>query len=149
MSRKKIILLVILVAVAIVGFYAYSEFNRTNKDLGRTRPDYTLTAVQLINEFEKSDSASSQKYNGRVLELTGNVKTVETDEKGYMTVVLGHPGNPSSVRCSMDSSYQARAASLTEGSSVKIRGACTGFNKDEMGLGSDVILNRCAVITDK
>ena len=49
----------------------------------------------------------------------------------------------------MDSVHNADASFLKSGSSVVVKGNCTGFNKDEMGLGSDVILNRCAVITKK
>jgi hypothetical protein len=46
----------------------------------------------------------------------------------------------------MDSVHQQDAAKVSVGTSVTVRGACTGFNKDEMGLGSDVILNRCVIV---
>jgi hypothetical protein len=49
----------------------------------------------------------------------------------------------------MDSVHQQDAARLAVGSSAILRGACTGFKKNELmgeDLGSDVELNRCAVI---
>jgi uncharacterized protein (DUF1330 family) len=149
MSRKKIILLILLVAIAAVGWYAWKEYSRTNKDLQKVKPDYVLTAAEILNEYESNDTAATKKYNGKVIELSGNVKTLEKDEQGFYTVVLGEGNSLSSVRCSMDSSHKEDAARLSAGTSTTVRCACTGFNKDEMGLGSDLILNRCAIIGKK
>jgi hypothetical protein len=146
MSRKKIILLLILIAIAVAAWYGYREYSRTNKDLKNVRPDFIVNASDLIKEFESGDSAAAKKYNGQILEVTGFVKNIDKDDQGYYTLVLGDTSGLSSVRCSMDTSHQSDAASLIAGSSAIVRGACTGFNKDDMGLGSDVILNRCAII---
>jgi hypothetical protein len=146
MSKKKIILLTLLIAAAGGGWYVYKEYNRTNKDLRNTNPDFVTTATELIAEYERNDSLANKKYNGRVVELNAPVKKIEKDEKGFYTLVLGDSSSLSSVRCSMDTTHQQDAAVLIAGSSVVVRGSCTGFNKDEMGLGSDVILNRCAII---
>lgn len=82
--------------------------------------------------------------------MTGNVKAIEKDEKGYYTIVLGDSQSLSSVRCSMDTTHNQDAAHLTNGSSATVRGSCNGFNKDESGLlGSDVILNYCVIISTK
>lgn len=146
MSVKKIILAVLAIIIASGAYYAWKEFNRKNKDLSKAKPDFTITAVELISAFESNDSAASRKYNGKILEVNGRVKKIEKDDKGYYTVILGDTSGLSSVRCSMDTMHQLDAASVKEGASAMLRGACTGFNKDELGLGSDVILNRCAVI---
>jgi hypothetical protein len=42
-----------------------------------------------------------------------------------------------------------QAASLKTGSNVSIKGAITGFMKDDLGIGSDVVLNRCVVEVKK
>ena len=63
MSRKKIILLVFLLLLAFVGWYAYKEYNRTNKDLSKTRADINITATELIAEFAAADSLAGKKYN--------------------------------------------------------------------------------------
>jgi len=149
MTGKRKVLVVLLLAVITVGLYFYKEFNRTNKQLKNVRPDYELNATALIDAYEKGDSAAAVKYNGKVIEVTGSIKAIEKDAMGYYTVILGDTTQLSSVRCAIDTSNQADAANLDEGSSARIRGACTGFNKDEMGLGSDVILNRCAILPYK
>ena len=149
MSNSKIVIGVIAAALVAGGFYAWKEFNRTNKDLSKSKADFNLNAGDLVNEFEKNDSISSIKYTGKILEVRGNVKKTEKDDMGLYTIVLGDSSIISSVRCSMDTSQQDRASRLPVNSSVTIRGACTGYNKDELGLGSDVILNRCVLISDK
>jgi len=146
MKRKKIIWLIILLAALGGAWYGYKEYTRTNKDLQKVKAHFILPAVDLIKEYEINDSSATKKYNGKIVEVNGFVKKVDKDEQGYYTIVLGDTASLSSVRCSIDSAHHTDAASITEGSSATIRGACTGFNKDEMGLGSDVILNRSVII---
>ncbi|MBL7741497.1 MAG: hypothetical protein JNK14_19915 [Chitinophagaceae bacterium] len=149
MSRKKIIWLIIFLAAAGGTWYGYREYNRTQQDYKNVNPDHTLSAAALIQEYEKNDSVASKKYNGKSVEINGSIRSIEKDEKGFYTVVVGEAAGLSSVRCSMDTSHAADAAVLAAGTSVNIRGACAGFNKDEMGIGSDVIMNYCVIITKK
>lgn len=148
-KKKKIVWLLIILAAGAGVWYAVKLYNEKNPDFINIKADIKISAVDFIHEYEVNDSASDQKYLGKVIETDGNIKKIEKDEKGYYTVVLGDTGNLSSVRCSMDTTHNEDAAHLTAGSSATVRGACTGFNKDEMGLGSDVILNRCAIIVKK
>lgn len=146
MKRKKTIWLIILLVALGAAWYGYKEYTRTNKDLQKVDAHFTLSAVDLIKEYEANDSAATKKYNGKIVEVNGPVKAIDKDEQGYYTIVLGDTASLSSIRCSMDSTHREDAANIVKGSSATIRGACTGFNKDEMGLGSDVILNRSVII---
>ena len=149
MSRKKIIWTIVLLILAGGSWYGYKEYTRTYKDLIHVNADIKISVTDIIREFETNDSAANKKYPGKIVELSGNVKDIVKDESGFFTVVLGDTASLSSVRCSIDTSHQQDAARLIIGSSAIVRGACTGFNKDEMGLGSDVILNRCVIIEKK
>lgn len=148
-KNRKYIWPFLLIAIGLNIWQGLKEYNRKNQDLSNVKADIKISAVDIIHEYEANDSASNQKYLGKVVEINGNVKKIETDDKGFYTVVLGDTGNLSSVRCSMDSTHQKDAAKLAAGSSTTVRGNCTGFNKDEMGLGSDVIMNRCIIVTEK
>ena len=149
MSKKKITWLLILVAAVFGGWYVYTEYTRTNKDLAKVKADVKISAAGFIKEYETNDSAANKKYLGKIIETTGLLKEVKKDESGYYTIVLGSDSGLSAIRCSMDTNHQQDAALLKTGTSVTMRGACTGFNKDEMGLGSDIILNRCAIIKNE
>jgi acetyltransferase-like isoleucine patch superfamily enzyme len=149
MKNKKIVYRLIAIVIFLiigVGLYAYREYNRKNVDLADSKAAFTLTEMQLINDFSQDQEASNKKYLGKILELSGNIKKIDTDANGYHTVILGNAANMNSVRCSVDSAFNKEAHNLTVGSSVVIKGICTGYNADDLGLGSDVILNRSIAI---
>jgi len=145
-KNKRLISTLIILNVGLGAWLGISEYNRTNKDISNVKADIKITGTDLIHEYETNDSLANKKYLGKIIETSGNVKDIKKDETGYYTVVLGDTANMSSVRCSMDTVHQKDAAILTPGSSATVRGYCTGFNKDDLGLGSDVILNRCVII---
>jgi tRNA_anti-like len=147
--KRKIFLFFIAAVLGVAGWYGYKEYSRTNKHLDNVKADVKISAIELIKEYEKNDSIADTKYLGKVIETKGNVKAIEKDDNGYYTIVLADTGTLSSVRCLVDTVYRENAAQVVIGSSGIVRGACTGFNKDEMGLGSDVILNRCVIIQQK
>jgi hypothetical protein len=148
-KKRKFIWPLFALTIAVGIWKSIELYNKKNPDYSNVKADVKISAVNFIHEYEANDSSSNQKFLGKVVEVTGNIKEIKMDEKGSYTVILGDTNSMSSVRCSMDSVHQQDAAKLVSGSSTTVRGACTGFNKDEMGLGSDVILNRSVIIQRK
>lgn len=147
-KRKKwrIILAIIAVVLLGTGLYAYREFNRKVKDLSKTKADMEISTTELITAFESNESQANQAYLDKIISVSGVIRAIEKDDQGFYSIVMGEKGSLSSVRCNMDSRYVEDISDLVSGSQVSIKGACTGFNADEL-LGSDVILNR-SVLTD-
>jgi len=151
MKWKKVIgyiLLAVLLLSAVFAAYIYKEYNRTHEDTAAIRPDYSLTAVSLLKEFEMDEPASNKKYWDKVILVDGMVKDLAKDDRGRYSIILGDTASMSSVRCSMDSIHNNEVATVKKGNRLAMKGICTGFNADEM-LGSDVILVRCAVYSKK
>lgn len=147
MKKKKIIryvLLSLIIVIAAAALYIYKEYNRTHKDTARLKADYTVSAASFVQEFEKNEKGSNEKYWDKVVEVEGMVKDLSKDDKGFLSVVLGDTSSMSSVRCSVDSSHTSEANLLKKGDKVTVKGICTGFNADEL-LGSDVILVRSVI----
>ena len=144
MKRKKIILAFIATAIIGGAWYGYREYTRKVKDLSYVKPQLRMPAEELITAFEKDETQSNRLYLDKVIAVTGPVKIVEKSDKGHYSVILGDESSMSSVRCSMDSIHQNAVTKLLAGNVITMKGACTGFNADEL-LGSDVILNRCVV----
>ncbi|THU37195.1 hypothetical protein FAM09_19795 [Niastella caeni] len=144
MTKKRIIIGGIVVVILITAIYAWYEYNRTVQDLSDVRADYSVNATALINEFVSNEDSANKKYLNRILSVKGMIKSVEAGQGG--TIVLGDTSDMSGVRCVLDSSANTTAGSLQRGAVVTVKGAITGFNKDETGLlGSDVQLNRCVI----
>jgi hypothetical protein len=149
MSLKRVIIIVVVVAIAGAAYYGYKEYTRKNEDLSEAAATFSVKANELIREFESNDSVSTKKYLGKVIEVEGMTKKIEKDDEGFVTVVLGDSTNMSSVRCAMDSLHRNDASNLAISSSIKVKGYFTGYEKDETGiLGSDVKLNRCVIVKE-
>jgi len=141
--KRSTIIFIVLILAAVGLWYGIKEFNRKNADLANVTAKVTIDAPSLTAAFEKDSSAANKTYLGKIIAVTGTVKSIEKGDGA--TIVLGNAGSMSSVRCSMDTTHLAEVASVKEGQAVKIKGSCTGYNPDEMGLGADVILNRCVL----
>ena len=150
MSLKRVIIIVVVAAIAGGGYYGYKEFNRKNENLNGVMPAYTVKANDLISEFANNDSASINKYLGKVIGVEGLLKKVEKDDEGFVTIVLGDTTDMSSVRCAMDSLHFKEAYNLKPFSSISVKGFFTGYEKDDTGiLGDDIKLNRCVLMKNE
>jgi len=141
--RKKI--LTGLAAIAItMGLYGYQEYFRKNKNLSYVKPNFKIQANALIKEFEENEKKANEKFLDKIIAVSGSIRDVIKDDKGYYSIVLGGDENISTVRCRMSSIDQDEVGLLKKGNKIMIKGACTGFNADDL-LGSDIILNRCVI----
>lgn len=135
--------LVIVILGSAAAYYAVTEFNRKADSMETRKAAYRLTAITLLQEFSTNEIAATEKYNGKILMVEGLVKSIDQDEQGFYTVVLGDTSSLSSVRCSIDTLRADRVKDLQIHTTITVKGVCTGFNADEMGLGADVLMNRC------
>jgi hypothetical protein len=122
------IILFILVALALigggVGFYLY---NKPVESLARKKADVTVTADQLISEYEQDEKAADQKYLGKVVEVTGKITDV-TEEQGTQKVSLETANPLSAVICEMEGKMPVTDSK--SGDQVTIKGMCSGYLND-------------------
>ena len=142
-------MVLLLVIIVLAGaWYGYKLYTGKVPSLTEVKADASISATDLIAAFEKDSVSANKQYLGKILEVSGNVRSVE---KESATVSLGAADGNSSVRCSIDSAFVKDIEQLNPGSAITIKGNCTGFMPDEtgLGLGSDVVLNRCVFETKK
>ncbi len=134
----KIILGVVLfIALAGIGVGIHL-FRMTDKDLGKTKPDFIITAIDLQKAFEDNESAATAKYVNKILEIEGEVESVKTGENNALNVTIKSGSDLSSVICTFPSATDP--SKFRAGSRVTVRGECSGF------LMEDVLLNNCSLI---
>lgn len=145
--RKKIMpyLLIALVLLVASGLYVYYQYNRKNTETTSIKPDFIFAAPELVKAFQSDENAANTRYLGKVMEVSGTIKSLDKDQSGLYTVVIGDTESMSSVRCSMGTRSADDSLRFTIGAAITIKGFCTGFTADDMGLGADVILNRSVV----
>ena len=146
--KSKIIkysLVTVIIVISVLIYFAFSEYNRKHVDVTEETAAFTITSEDLITAFNADEKAANTKYLDKIISISGKIKSIDKDETGIYTIALGMLNTMSSVRCSLDSIHNQVASSAKIGENISIKGTCTGYNADEL-LGSDVILNRCAVI---
>ena len=132
---KKVVL-IILAAVFVAGGIGYYLYNKPVASLESKKADVTVTASQLIADYEADEAAANAKYHGKVVQVSGPISTV-TNEGGVQKVHLD-TGNPMSmVICELEDGATPPAA--TAGTEITVKGMCSGYL-------SDVILVQTTVV---
>lgn len=138
MKKLKYIILAGVLIAAIVGWYAYSEYNRKPTDLSTVKTETILNANVLFAAYTTAESATDSLYLGKIIAVKGKIIKIEKDNQGLNTVLLGTDVEGSFVSCQMDQSHNEEASVLNVGSEIVMKGECTGVL-------SDVVLTRCVV----
>lgn len=141
--KKKFFIGLAIIAIT-GGLYGYQEYTRKNESLNYVKANFKIQANALVKEFEENEKKASEKFLDKIIAVSGTIREVIKDDKGYYSIVLDGDENMSTVRCSMNSIDQDEMGLLKKGNIIMIKGACTGFNADNL-LGSDIILNRCVI----
>lgn len=136
MTRKNVfyILLGATLAVAAIGYYYY---NKPTESVSNLNSDYITTAKDLYQEFDTNEEEATKKYQNKVLEVSGVVDSISTNEQGSKIVILNSAGGMGAVCFELDTSILSMK-SCEKGQLVTIKGICSGKLLD-------VILNRSVI----
>jgi tRNA_anti-like len=133
--KKQTRLLIILFA-AVIGstvLLLYNNWNRPHTNIKRVDA-VKITATALYREFSEAEQTATEKYTGKVLEVTGIVQSVSANQDGKMLLQLQTDDPMFGINCSLE-----QDADVREGTTVRLKGICSGFT-------TDVILIRCYLI---
>ena len=119
---KRTIVILILVIVALGAWYAYKLYQEKTPDIVNKTPDVSITAAALLQAFDKDTAAARKQYVDKIIEVTGNVKRIDTTG----SVVLGEAGSASEVTVGLDRRHLKDYEKLTVGSIAVLQGICTG-----------------------
>lgn len=145
MSKRKIIIGALIVVIAAAAIYSYREFYRSNKDLREVEAQVQIDAATLISEFSANEKEADKKYRNKIIAVRGMVKSIDSVDHQY-TIAMGDTNQLSAIRFSMDSSFVPQAVLVQRGRMLTVKGAITGFKKDDTGLlGDDIEFNRCVI----
>lgn len=142
MNKWVLIIGSLLIIGIIGGILGYKfVYNKPHRDYEAAQPDYTLKAIALFEAYSNSRSDAELKYNGKVLEITGRVSSVETPDSLMIVVFTMREGmfGEEGIRCTLLPGHQSRGLKLSPGDEVIVKGYCTGYN------GTDVIFEKCSI----
>lgn len=138
MKKSYKLALAVFSVIAVAGvLYGLYKYNLKPKDLQKVKPDFVLTATDLLKAFESDENGAAAKFVDKVVEVSGTIQSVKPGENGALTISLNTGNDISSVLCTLQGN--AEPANFKTGEQITIRGNCSGFLMD-------VLLNNCSVI---
>lgn len=137
MKRKTVWALLLLVVIAAAGFALYSYYKKP-PDIREAAAHYETTAPALLADFNKNESTANAKYLDQVVIVEGTISNIELN--GESPAIFLETGDPmAAVTCSFYNTESAALKSLKTGTTIKIKGVCTGML-------TDVVLNKCSIV---
>ena len=113
--RRSLTVCVSIIAIGLSG----CGFFKKNPDIENKKTDFKLTALDLITECEKQDTAINRKYNDKVLEIKGKVsKTIPGDS---ITSVIMDENKSATITIEMYARHNEMAKNLKVGQEVTIK----------------------------
>jgi len=141
---KKNILAIVILLIAVAGWYAFKMYGEKTPDIVNKKPDVIISATNLLDAFNKDSAAAVKKYVDKIIEVTGNVKKADSS-----AIVLGDRDSESSIVCGVDRRHIDDYKKIKIGSPARLQGNCTGYEKGEemlgMNLGTTVHLSFAGV----
>jgi len=148
-NRTAYLILAVLLLAAAAGGYAYREFHRTKPGGSELQEERTVTAAALIAAFAKDEPSATAANAGHVLAVEGLLKTTDLADSTRPVIVLTDGSSTTSLRFQLDSSFRADLQGLAPGTPLRMKGVCTGFQPDDMGLGADILFDRSVILFPK
>lgn len=128
-----------IITAALIYFFVY---NKPQPDYFKATPDFELNSQDLFREFKENPSEASAKYNGKVIAVKGELSAVETTDSSTIGVFAIDEGmfGDEGLRFSFIPEHSGQLISTPPGSTIVIKGYCTGFNE------TDVIFEHCSIV---
>lgn len=140
---KKLLLAVVVLALlgASVVWYIFTE---KHVDTTASKADYTVAALDLIREFETSDSLANRKYTEKILIVNGMVSEVEAADS-TMNIKMVNDSTGSYIIFAFQQQHLDEAKQLKKGDAVSIKGSCSGGAYSSILETEYITFKRCAL----
>jgi hypothetical protein len=133
-------LIILLLAVAWIWYV----FNEKYADTTQITPAYSLTALDLIHEFEKNDSLANKKYVEKIMVVSGEVSEVEGVDS-TVNIKMADSTSGSYVIFAFQKQDIGLVKKIKLGEKVSIKGSCSGGAFSKILETEFITFKRCAI----
>ena len=127
-TKNKIIIVITLIAAIAFGIYYYIFiYSSNNHRQVQSETGIVITADSLVAKYQADEKLANSLYLNKAVVLTGMLLSIDKNQEGKTTIVLGRIDSFSNVSVTMIST-----APITQkvGESITIKGLCTGALSD-------------------
>jgi len=127
-TKNKIITAVALIAAIVFSVYYYIfVYSSDNHRQVQSETGIVITSDSLVAKYQADEKLANSLYLNKAVVVTGVILSIDKNQEGKTTLVLGRSDSFSNVSVTMIST-----APITQkvGESITIKGLCTGALSD-------------------
>lgn len=140
----KKILIFVLVLIVATGVGIYLIFNEKFEDTDTQNAAFTITADELIKEFQQNDSAANKKYLEKIILVKGRIAETEAADT-TVNIKMMDTLTGSYIIFAFQEQHIKEAKQLKEGDVVSIKGSCSGGTYSKILETEFISFKRCAI----
>lgn len=129
MRTKYVIVTLLVVLLSIAAGWAYYLYNKPHRNVAGVRPVTEVDAAGLYAAYKKDETGADKRFVGKVIEVKGIIIAVQLTDS-TANIRLGTGDADAAVSCDFLVGKGAKPDLPSKGSSVVIKGRCTGFLED-------------------
>ncbi len=127
-TKNKIIIVIALIAAIAFGVYYYVfVYSSQHRRQVQSETGIVITSDSLVAKYQADENLANSLYLNKAVVVTGNLLSIDKNQEGKTTLVIGSSDSFSNVSVTMIST-----APITQkvGESITIKGLCTGALSD-------------------
>lgn len=126
-KNKIIIAIALIAAIAFSVYYYVFVYSSNNHRQVQSETGIVITSDSLVAKYQADEKLANSLYLNKAIVVTGNLLSIDKNQEGKTTLVIGRSDAFSNVSVTMISTTP-----ITQkvGQSITIKGLCTGALSD-------------------
>jgi RecG-like helicase len=142
---KKILITALLLLIG-GGIAVWLIFTEKFSDTSNRKAAFTVNAIDLIREFEKTDSIANNKYREQIITVNGRITEIESAAKDTSVNIRMTDSTTSSyIIFTFQQQHLQETKELKVGDSVSVKGSCSGGTYSDILEAEKIEFKRCAI----
>ena len=127
-TKNKIIIAIALIAAIAFGIYYYVfVYSSQHRRQVQSETGIAITSDSLVAKYQADEKLANSLYLNKAVVVTGNLLSIDKNQEGKTTLVIGRTDSFSNVSITMSSNLPI---AQKVGESITIKGLCTGALSD-------------------
>ena len=126
-KNKIIIIIAFIAAISFSAYYYIFIYSSNNHRQVQSETAIAITSDSLVAKYQADEKLANSLYLNKAVAVTGNLLSIDKNQEGKTTLVIGRSDSFSNVSVTMIST-----APITQkvGETITIKGLCTGALSD-------------------
>jgi hypothetical protein len=138
--KKKLWIILGITSFIIVGSltFGFYEYTQSDADPADGKPQITVGAKTLFNDFVRNEQEANQKYFNKLTRAHGILKAIDKDKTDMASLSLDAGDSASEIFCQLDPRHTADIDRFAPGDTIEVQGICAGRLTDVLLVGCSV-----------